>query len=159
MAWMLKGRLPESVDLEDLAAAGACGLVGAARRFDPSRGTPFEIFARKYIRGTMLDLVRGARFREYKHAALDDHVATLPDPQDSAELRLISAREWSRVRAAIRRLNPQRRAMIELRYLDDVDMPEAAARLGLSNRVAANVRMRAIGDLRRLLRSPSARRK
>ena len=51
---------PRHVDREELARAGALGLVEAARRYDDSRGVPFERFAAQRIRGAILDSVRAA---------------------------------------------------------------------------------------------------
>ena len=51
---------PRHVDREDLARAGALGLVEASRRYDESRGVPFERFATQRIRGAILDSVRAA---------------------------------------------------------------------------------------------------
>lgn len=51
---------PRHVDREDLARAGALGLVEAARRYDEQRGVPFDRFAAQRIRGAILDAVRAA---------------------------------------------------------------------------------------------------
>jgi RNA polymerase sigma factor for flagellar operon FliA len=51
---------PRHVDRDDLARAGALGLVEAARRYDGSRGVPFDRFAAQRIRGAILDAVRSA---------------------------------------------------------------------------------------------------
>lgn len=51
---------PRHVDRDELARAGALGLVEAARRYDASRGVPFERFAAQRIRGAILDAVRAA---------------------------------------------------------------------------------------------------
>jgi RNA polymerase sigma factor for flagellar operon FliA len=51
---------PRHVDREELARAGALGLVEAARRYDEDRGVPFERFAAQRIRGAILDSVRAA---------------------------------------------------------------------------------------------------
>ncbi len=51
---------PRHVDREELARAGALGLVEASRRYDESRGVPFERFAAQRIRGAILDSVRAA---------------------------------------------------------------------------------------------------
>jgi RNA polymerase sigma factor for flagellar operon FliA len=51
---------PRHVDREELARAGALGLVEAAQRYDESRGVPFERFAAQRIRGAILDAVRSA---------------------------------------------------------------------------------------------------
>ncbi|MGH9138883.1 MAG: sigma-70 family RNA polymerase sigma factor [Acidimicrobiales bacterium] len=52
------GHFPRHVDRRELARAGALGLVEAARRYDSSRGVPFERFAARRIRGAILDAVR-----------------------------------------------------------------------------------------------------
>lgn len=51
---------PRHVDREDLARAGALGLVEAAQRFDESKGVPFQRFAAQRIRGAIIDAVRAA---------------------------------------------------------------------------------------------------
>lgn len=53
-------RFPRHVDREELARAGALGLVEAARRYDGARGVPFERFAAQRIRGAILDAVRSS---------------------------------------------------------------------------------------------------
>ena len=54
----INGKLPPFVDRDDLLAAGAMGLVEAARRYDASRKTPFHSYAIPRIRGAMLDELR-----------------------------------------------------------------------------------------------------
>lgn len=51
---------PRHVDRDELARAGALGLVEASRRWDPSRGVPFDRFVARRIRGAVLDAVRAA---------------------------------------------------------------------------------------------------
>ena len=51
---------PRHVDREELARAGALGLVEAAQRFDDSKGVPFQRFAARRIRGAIIDAVRAA---------------------------------------------------------------------------------------------------
>ena len=53
-------QFPHHVDRDELARAGALGLVEAARRYDAARGVPFERFAVQRIRGAILDAVRAA---------------------------------------------------------------------------------------------------
>jgi len=52
-------RLPAHVSREDLISAGMAALAGAAKGFDPDRGTPFGGFASSRIRGALLDELRG----------------------------------------------------------------------------------------------------
>ena len=51
---------PRHVDRDELARAGALGLVEAAKRYDESRGVPFNRFAAQRIRGAIIDGVRAA---------------------------------------------------------------------------------------------------
>lgn len=52
------GHFPRHVDRQELAHAGALGLVEAARRYESDRGVPFDRFAARRIRGAILDAVR-----------------------------------------------------------------------------------------------------
>ena len=54
----LMGRLPDTVQLDDLLQAGMIGLLEAARNFDHGHGASFETYAGIRIRGAMLDEVR-----------------------------------------------------------------------------------------------------
>lgn len=58
----LAANYPRHCDREELVAAGTLGLVEAARRFDPSRGVPFERWAVLRIRGAVVDAVRALDF-------------------------------------------------------------------------------------------------
>src|SRR5262245_47690603 len=79
---------PRHVDRDELARAGALGLVEAARRYDDSRGVPFERFAAQRIRGAILDAVRAADWAPRS-------VRTLARKLESVEQRL--AAELGRV--------------------------------------------------------------
>jgi len=54
----LKGRLPSSVQVDDLIQSGMIGLMEAARKYEPSKGASFETYAGIRIRGAMLDEIR-----------------------------------------------------------------------------------------------------
>lgn len=58
IAHHLLGRLPQSVQLDDLIQAGMLGLLEAARHYDSTKGASFETYAGIRIRGHMLDEVR-----------------------------------------------------------------------------------------------------
>jgi RNA polymerase sigma factor for flagellar operon FliA len=82
---------PRHVDRDELARAGALGLVEAARRYDGSRGVPFDRFAAQRIRGAILDAVRAADWAPRS-------VRTLARKLESVEQRL--ATELGRVPSA-----------------------------------------------------------
>jgi RNA polymerase sigma factor FliA len=58
IAYHLLGRLPRSIQLEDLMQAGMVGLLEAAKHYDGTKGASFETYAGIRIRGHMLDEVR-----------------------------------------------------------------------------------------------------
>ncbi|WP_117233430.1 RNA polymerase sigma factor FliA [Vibrio maerlii] len=58
IAHHLLGRLPPSVQVEDLIQAGMIGLIEAQRNYDGSKGASFETYAGIRIRGAMLDDIR-----------------------------------------------------------------------------------------------------
>ncbi len=58
MAGAMVMKNPFSLDIEDLASAGAMGLLSALKRYDPSRDIKFRTFAEYRIRGMMLDEIR-----------------------------------------------------------------------------------------------------
>ena len=58
IAYHMKGRLPDTVLVDDLIQSGMVGLLEAARNFDPTHGASFETYAGIRIRGAMLDEIR-----------------------------------------------------------------------------------------------------
>jgi RNA polymerase sigma factor for flagellar operon FliA len=58
IAHHLKGRLPPSVQIEDLIQAGMIGLLEASKNYDDSKGASFETYSGIRIRGSMLDEIR-----------------------------------------------------------------------------------------------------
>ena len=58
IAYHLKGRLPDTVQVDDLIQSGMLGLLEAAKNFDSSQGASFETYAGIRIRGAMLDEIR-----------------------------------------------------------------------------------------------------
>ncbi len=58
IAHHLLGRLPPSVQVEDLIQAGMIGLIEAQQNYDATKGASFETYAGIRIRGAMLDDMR-----------------------------------------------------------------------------------------------------
>ena len=58
IAYHLAGRLPPSVEVDDLIQAGMLGLLEAASNYAPNRGASFETYAGIRIRGAMIDALR-----------------------------------------------------------------------------------------------------
>ena len=95
LAVAMAAHFPHHVDREELAGAGALGLVQAARRYDRSRGVPFRRFAAQRIRGAILDAARAAdwaprslRPRARTLRSVEDELAgelgRVPSPQELA---------------------------------------------------------------------------
>lgn len=100
---------PRHVDREELARAGALGLVEAARRYDASRGVPFERFAAQRIRGAILDSVRAAdwaprsvrllaRRLESTEQQLASELGRVPNVDEMAEALGVTHDELARLR-------------------------------------------------------------
>ena len=58
IAYHLSGRLPRTVQLDDLMQAGMLGLLEAAQHYDETKGASFETYASIRSRGSMFDEVR-----------------------------------------------------------------------------------------------------
>jgi RNA polymerase sigma factor for flagellar operon FliA len=58
LAQRLARRLPAQIEVAELVSIGVLGLVEAAGRYRPSMGVPFDAFARRRVRGAMLDELR-----------------------------------------------------------------------------------------------------
>lgn len=100
---------PRHVEREELARAGALGLVEAARRFDESRGVPFDRFAAQRIRGAILDAVRAAdwaprsvrtlaRKLEATEQRLASRLGRVPSTEEMAEALSMNTNELARLR-------------------------------------------------------------
>ncbi len=100
---------PRHVEREELARAGALGLVEAAKRYDESRGVPFNRFAAQRIRGAIIDAVRAADWAPRSVRALArrlDHVeqnlasrlGRIPSFSETADELGISRAELDRLR-------------------------------------------------------------
>jgi RNA polymerase sigma factor (sigma-70 family) len=60
------GKVPPVFSFDDLVAEGNVALICAAEKYNPSahNGTPFSAFARRRIRGAMIEMCRRKRYTE-----------------------------------------------------------------------------------------------
>jgi len=58
IAYHMIGRLPPSVQIDDLIQSGMIGLLEASKNFDDNKGASFETYAGIRIRGSMIDEIR-----------------------------------------------------------------------------------------------------
>jgi RNA polymerase sigma factor for flagellar operon FliA len=103
---------PRHVDRDELVRAGALGLVEAARRYDESRGVPFNRFAAQRIRGAIIDAVRSAdwaprsvrtlaRRLDQTEQRLAGQLGRIPSIGETAEALGMSRDELDRLRDRI----------------------------------------------------------
>ena len=105
---------PRHVEREELARAGALGLVEAAQRYTPDRGIPFQRFAARRVRGAMLDAVRSAdwaprsvRRLSRRFDAMEQELASqlgrTPRTAETAEALGMNPEELSKLRSQLYR--------------------------------------------------------
>ncbi len=110
----LMGRLPGHVDRDDLAGAGAEGLLQAARSWREELGVPFTAHARTRIRGAIVDELRGAdwasrgaRSRARKANETTEHLTAVlgrsPSTAEVADALGVDSQQVHRVRAETHR--------------------------------------------------------
>jgi len=119
IALRLAGRVPKSVEIDDLVAAGMLGLIDAADRFDESRGIPFEAYSRRRIQGAILDALRAEDHltrRERRNGREADR------SEERMRLRLkreLTVEEMHQARRGIPRTLPHSQTFVPVEDVDD----------------------------------------
>ena len=148
IALRLARSLPHNFGLEDLIAAGTVGLVEAAGRYRPAEhgGCPFGAYARKWIRGAMLDSVRRGAWDEAMRPALD----TAPEPaaEPSVERDIDAAWLHRRIERAIRQLPARQRKLMDMHYRQELQLRIVGRRLGVGKSRASQLHLAAVRTLR-----------
>ena len=168
VVWIARSYRNRGVALNELVACGNLGLLEAARRFDPKRGTKFTTYASWWIRKAMLLALGSEAIRtvsldepptrtdgstEPRSARIADR--SLPDP----EAALLDDEATERVRAAVVRLPALGRRVLAHRFgLADqpvLSLRETGAALGICGERVRQIERRSLEELRRaLLRTP-----
>ena len=153
-----------AVDLDDLISIGTIGLIQAASRFEPERGTPFRIFARFHIRGRILDglgntapLPRKTWRRLCQHNQQESIVIeALPFFDSREELadsnsldELTYALDATRLPSALATLPRRSAYLLALVYYNGLSLTRAAHCLGISPAQASRDQQHALSRLRR----------
>lgn len=139
--------LPPSFPVEDLVQEGMIGLLRAATRYRPEAhpGVPFRLYARRIIRGAMLDSVRGKNWREATMAPTD----LVPAVIDDHDSRIDREQRTAKVKRAIAKLEPRCQRVIETHYSDEGgDFAATGKILSIDRRRVGEVHNRALGKLR-----------
>jgi len=145
IALHLQGKLPASVQLDDLIQAGMIGLLNAIKSFEAGKGAKFETWAGTRVRGAMIDELRGSdwtprstakQMREVA-AAINRAQITLKRPPSDREIAAELGVELSRYHeiaqdiAAVKLLSAEELSEIEgedFSEIESTDMqPEQVA--------------------------------
>lgn len=116
IALYLKARVPDFIEVEDMIQIGMLGLLEASQSFDPSIGVSFDEYAKRRIKGSILDEVRKASSmsrlavknnREYSSAkmSLTNSLGREPSNQEVAEFLGLTISELERKRSHANQFN------------------------------------------------------
>jgi RNA polymerase sigma factor FliA len=123
-------RLPAQVEMNELIGEGVVGLLDAARRYKPASGVPFEAFAARRVRGSMLDALRAVDTasrrtrrleRGMKVAKTELRQSLGRDPQDAevADAMGLSRQAFARARKQVERAESMGFVTFEEAFGDD----------------------------------------
>ncbi len=136
-------RLPNH-DFGDILGAAMLGLTDAARRFDPSKGVPFECYARTRISGSIIDAHRSL----HKVGYVNEFP---PDPVVEADVYTADL-EAFQLRKAItphlKILSDFEQQLVSLRYVHSLTLREIAAHLDVSECHISQVHRAILNKLR-----------
>jgi len=141
---------------EDLISAGCYGLLLAARKFDPSRGVAFGVFARTHVHGALMREIQTAMkasgagseevmpgIDEVEPDSLpDESVAIAPDSAETAQVRELMELN----------LTERERLLIALYYYEELTLAEVAAVVDESESSVSRALNHAIARLRAALK-------
>ena len=116
IALYLKARVPDFIEVEDMIQIGMLGLLEASQSFDASVGVSFDEYAKRRIKGSILDEVRKASSmsrlavknnRDYSNArmSLTNSLGREPSNQEVAELLGLTISELERKRSHANQFN------------------------------------------------------
>ena len=138
-------RVGRPSDAEDLAQLVFVKALEALPRYE-SRGIPFGGWLFRLARNVVIDHTRTRR----DHATLDV-IAEHADQDDGPDELAVLRQEMDSVALALRRLTPEQREAIELRFFAGLSAKEAAEVMGRQEGTVRGLQFRAIGALRREL--------
>jgi len=156
MGWYGRG-----YDYQDLVQFGCIGLIQAIDRHDPNYGVSFQTYARRRIRGAVVDAIRSATgwrrtYRPVVHTYSDIweqteqfvmFMANERGPESSAEQQ-----DEARItREAVLTLSPRLQYVIQSYYLEGQTQPEIGKALGITESRVHQLRDKALVLLRKTL--------
>ena len=179
IAYYYLGRVHQVVEIEDLLQIGMVGLIEAAHNYQPHEGVVFENYARLRVKGAIIDFLRkssnlcrgtikrkqdfdkASRKLEIEHKRLPqaEEVATeaygdfLFSGDPSVEEKILNGELKGILRANIERLNKQQLLVLQLYYVEELNVYEIAEVLSVSTGRVSQIKSAAIKALRELIES------
>jgi RNA polymerase sigma factor (sigma-70 family) len=152
---------------DDVAQAGALGLIEARIRFDPERGVPFGAYANRRVTGAMLDEIRAhlplsrrTWERSERQPVIEGTLdVEVPDTGPAPEERVSRANDLWALRAALQRLSESEHAVIVAVYDFDESGASGAAHarsLGCSRSHVSRIHRGVLDELRHALSREAA---
>ena len=138
-------RVGRPSDAEDLAQLVFVKVLEALPRYE-QRGVPFGGWLFRLARNVVIDHVRTRR----EHVTLDVIGEKSTDDQGPDELAVLR-QEMDSIAHALRRLTPEQREAVELRFFAGLSAKEAAEAMGRQEGTVRGLQFRAIAALRREL--------
>ena len=138
-------RVGRPSDAEDLAQLVFVKALESLPRYE-QRGVPFGGWLFRLARNVVIDHVRTRR----EHVTLDVIVEKSTDDQGPDELAVLR-QEMDSIAHALRRLTPEQREAVELRFFAGLSAKEAAEAMGRQEGTVRGLQFRAIAALRREL--------
>jgi RNA polymerase sigma-70 factor, ECF subfamily len=136
-------RVGRPSDAEDLAQLVFVKALEALPRYE-SRGVPFGGWLFRLARNVVIDHIRTRR-----ETAPLDVVVERPATGDGPDELAVIRQEMESVAHALRRLTPDQREAIELRFFAGLSAKEAAEAMGKQEGTVRGLQFRAIAALRR----------
>jgi RNA polymerase sigma factor (sigma-70 family) len=137
---------------EDLVSAGCYGLLLAARRFDPSRGVGFGVFARSHVHGALMREIQtamkgsGVGSDDVLIIGSDIEVDSLPDARDA---QAADSAEIAQVRELLEyQLSERERLIVTLYFYEELTLAEIAEVVSESKSTISRTLKDAIDRLR-----------
>jgi RNA polymerase sigma factor for flagellar operon FliA len=141
---------------EDLVSAGCYGLLLAARKFDPSRGVGFGVFARTHVHGALMREIQtamkasGVGTEEVLAGSEEIEPDSLPDERSAL---LADSAETAQVRELMElSLTERERLLVTLYYYEELTLAEIAAVVDESESAVSRALNGAIAQLRAALK-------
>jgi RNA polymerase sporulation-specific sigma factor len=140
----------------DLISAGCYGLLLAARRFDPSRGVGFGVFARSHVHGALMREINLAMSAAGGGAddvlVIDEQeidINSIPDEHAGAPIDSAQVKEIRELMECL--LSEPERLSLTLYFYEELTIAEIAAVIGYSSSTAVRTIKRALDKLKRAL--------